>query len=48
MQTEFEQKTHMPSMFLHVIKVPKAINKWIVKIIIKTAILEYGEERNLC
>ena len=37
----------MPSVFSHVNKVPKEIDKWIVKIIIKTAILEYGDERNL-
>ena len=36
MHTEFEQKTPMPSMFSHV-KVPKEINKWIVKIIINKA-----------
>ena len=35
-------------MFSHVNKYPKEIDKWIVKITIKTAILEYGQERNLC
>ena len=48
MHTKFEQKTHMPSMFSHINKVPKEINKWIIKTIIKTAILEYGDEWNLC
>ena len=37
MHTEFEQKTPTPSMFSHVYKVPKEINKWIVKIIIKNS-----------
>ena len=35
-------------MFSHVNKVPKEINKWIVEIIIKSAILEFGDERDLC
>ena len=34
-------------MFSHVNKVPEEIDKWIVKIIKKTAILEYGDEWNL-
>ena len=47
MHTEFEQKTPIPFMFSHVYKVPKEINKWIVKIIIKKpAILEYADKRN--
>ena len=51
MHTEFEQKAPMPSMFSHVNKVPEEIFKWIIKIIIKTAIfmiLESGDKQNLC
>ena len=32
MHTEFEQKTPKPYMFSNVNKVPKEINKWIVKL----------------
>ena len=35
-------------MFLRANKVSNQIHKWIVKRIIKTAILEYGWKRNLC